>query len=204
MAPIKIAGQVERVVPLMHFERFLTWFGPVIPKKKEGTALLETIKELLSKPWFHGSIDANQASNRILQSNKSNGFLVRFSTTSKCYTISYYYKKKMLHTKCPVGGRFILLSSPSPLVLETRSVIRYVESFKKRCGLSAVKQNRVFGPLFEKEKNIQTSAYMSDGRETEEEFDSDDEGDNLLITTQGSTMKELGLSMSSNVSTRHI
>eukprot|EP01128_Nolandella_sp_AFSM9_P012553 TRINITY_DN938_c0_g2_i1.p1 TRINITY_DN938_c0_g2~~TRINITY_DN938_c0_g2_i1.p1 ORF type:complete len:696 (-),score=83.35 TRINITY_DN938_c0_g2_i1:64-2151(-) len=193
LAPTALDGTV--FVSLSHFERFLGWFGPVIPHKKEGLALLDSIKTLLQKPWFHGDIDANQANSRLVAVGKVNGFLVRFSTTSKCYTISYVHKKKPHHLKCPPG--------------ETLSVIRYVETFRKKNGLSAISYNRKFSSLFEKEKNMPGAYLRSSGVDSDDEAaleasDDDDDDERLIYGASTQTQPtNVTLSMTGNAGSSH-
>lgn len=61
---------------LTKFERFLAWFGPVLPNAKDAENLFANIVSLLKQPWFHGAIDAAEAAKRIELSKVSNGTIL--------------------------------------------------------------------------------------------------------------------------------
>lgn len=66
-------GVPKGFVALSKFERFLSWFGPLLPNAKDGENLFASIVNLLKQPWFHGAVDAQEAARRIDQSKISNG-----------------------------------------------------------------------------------------------------------------------------------
>jgi len=80
----------ENAVEIVNIEQFgkvLDWFGP-LEKHNGSETILDRIRKLLMKQWFHGDVSTNEAQVRL--SGFPNGtFLVRFSTTHPgCYTIS--------------------------------------------------------------------------------------------------------------------
>lgn len=81
------------VVPLEKFAHVLNWFGPLIREHK-GFSILDKIRVLMQKDWFHGDIDKQRAED-LLSGQPKGTFLIRTSTTSKNapFTISKVSKK---------------------------------------------------------------------------------------------------------------
>jgi hypothetical protein len=142
-------GVPKGSVALTKFERFLSWFGPVLPNAKEAENLFASIVSLLKQPWFHGAIDANEAAKRIELSTIQNGFLLRFSANKKCYTLTYrdVKEKKISHVQLPDSM--------------TKDILNQVEKLQKRYKVTPVDQNREFALLFT-EKKFQLSGYFQD------------------------------------------
>lgn len=64
----------------MHsFHTAINWFGPFFLREKVEESLFQ-INRLLSKQWFHGSIDQSEADGR-LAGHSVGTFLVRLSRT---------------------------------------------------------------------------------------------------------------------------
>jgi len=81
------------VVTLEKFSHIINWFGPLI-KEHKGFSILDKIRVLMQKEWFHGDID-KQRSEDLLSGQPKGTFLVRTSTTAKNapFTISKVSKK---------------------------------------------------------------------------------------------------------------
>jgi serine/threonine protein kinase len=74
------APHIDEQVTIEQFGKMLDYFGPI---RRNGTTskFLPNLKNIISKSWFHGEIDTNEAGSRLF--NKPLGtFLVRFSSTS--------------------------------------------------------------------------------------------------------------------------
>jgi len=71
-------------VSIEDFSKLLDWFGPM-----EGLdSFLNSIVELLKRPWFHGDISSEQAE-KLLQKRDKGDFLIRFSSRDPgCYAIT--------------------------------------------------------------------------------------------------------------------
>lgn len=99
------AKDQQFVVDVEKFGRILNWFGPL-------ESLLANIQDVLSRPWFFGSIEYNDAVHKL--TGKSPGtFLVRFSSNSNpgCFAISKVNSKgQIIHMRIQhkFGGDFTL------------------------------------------------------------------------------------------------
>lgn len=83
------ARKNESMVNIQNWGKILEWFGPIAdPATTPHThTILDDVRELLEKPWFHGDTDTTQAQERL--SGKAGGtFLVRFSSVEGWFTIS--------------------------------------------------------------------------------------------------------------------
>jgi len=111
----------EKVVNLEKFGNILAWFGP-IKKPDSKESILSTIHSVLSHGWFHGTIEYNDAVNKL--KNKVAGtFLVRFSNPQNpgCFAISKVTSKsKIIHYRVqhPFNGDFFLPNGSSYPSLE--------------------------------------------------------------------------------------
>jgi len=81
------------VVTLEKFSHIISWFGPIVLDHK-GFTILDKLRILMQKDWFHGDID-KQRSEDLLSGQSKGTFLVRTSTTSRNapFTISKVSKK---------------------------------------------------------------------------------------------------------------
>jgi len=48
------------------FQKFNSWFGPLIPG--EGPKLIKLVLDIINQPWFHGTLSYQQAYERLLAS----------------------------------------------------------------------------------------------------------------------------------------
>ncbi|MDP2435120.1 MAG: protein kinase, partial [archaeon] len=72
----------QEKVSVERFGKILSWLGPL-----QGVGIMSEVKELLSKPWFHGFISADDVNNS-LKGKQPGTFLLRFSSEPGCYAIS--------------------------------------------------------------------------------------------------------------------
>jgi len=81
------------VVRLEKFGHIINWFGPLTLDHK-GFSLLDKIRVLMMKDWFHGDISKETAED-LLAGQSKGSFLVRTSVTTKSspFTISKMTKK---------------------------------------------------------------------------------------------------------------
>jgi len=78
----------DLIVDINWFGSVLMWFGPLQQAAPRGSTILDEIRIMLTYPWFHGDIDAVEASRR-LRGMPEGTFLIRFSlTVPGSYTIS--------------------------------------------------------------------------------------------------------------------
>jgi hypothetical protein len=81
------------VVRLEKFGHIINWFGPLVLEHK-GFSILDKIRVLMMKDWFHGDISKETAEDLLAGQGKGS-FLVRTSITTKSspFTISKMTKK---------------------------------------------------------------------------------------------------------------
>jgi len=87
------------------FGRLIKCIGPFI----EGTEIIDQVRALLEMPWFSGTMSANEAEH-IIQSlpNPNRAFLVRFSSNTGEYSITFKQKHQILHSRVPVTAKYNL------------------------------------------------------------------------------------------------
>jgi len=76
-------------VSIESFGDLLEWVGPITDPATTpiNKTVLDTIRELMEHPWFHGDVDTQTAQDRL--SGRPGGtFLVRFSSIAGWYTVS--------------------------------------------------------------------------------------------------------------------
>lgn len=82
------------VVYLEKYSQIIRWFGPVV-KEQKGFSILDNMRVLMQKDWFHGDIEKQRAED-LLSGQQKGTFLVRASITSPMlspFTISKVSKK---------------------------------------------------------------------------------------------------------------
>jgi hypothetical protein len=93
---VLVERKPEHIVTLERFGQVLRWFGPF--RESDGRVrILQRIETLLKNSWFHGSIDYDDAVNKLRNKNPGT-FLVRFSGKDHpgCFTISRVNQKKKI------------------------------------------------------------------------------------------------------------
>eukprot|EP01127_Copromyxa_protea_P021033 TRINITY_DN7130_c0_g1_i1.p1 TRINITY_DN7130_c0_g1~~TRINITY_DN7130_c0_g1_i1.p1 ORF type:complete len:469 (-),score=68.87 TRINITY_DN7130_c0_g1_i1:86-1492(-) len=104
-------------VSIENFGDLLQWVGPMVKSNKENDkTVLDNIRELMEKAWFHGDIDTKTSQERL--SGRPDGtFLIRFSSIAGLYTISQINSDRLiLHQRIQraPSGDFILDSQSYP------------------------------------------------------------------------------------------
>jgi len=86
-------GKDPDICQLEKFGHLLDWFGPIVIEHK-GFSLLDKIRVLMQKEWFHGDI-SKETSEDLLSGQPKGTFLVRTSITERSspFTISKVTKK---------------------------------------------------------------------------------------------------------------
>jgi len=81
------------IVKLEKFGHLLNWFGPIVIEHK-GFSILDKIRVLMQKEWFHGDI-SKEVSEDLLTAQPKGSFLVRTSVTERNspFTVSKVTKK---------------------------------------------------------------------------------------------------------------
>lgn len=80
-------GTDDALVSMERFGKVLSWFGPLVDLHY-GVIILDKIRIILSKKWFHGNITTQDAEICLL-SKGPGAYLVRFSTSAPgMYTLS--------------------------------------------------------------------------------------------------------------------
>lgn len=80
-------GADDSLVSMERFGKVLSWFGPLVDLHY-GVIIMDKIRIMLSKKWFHGNITTKDAEICLL-SKGPGAYLVRFSTSSAgTYTLS--------------------------------------------------------------------------------------------------------------------
>jgi len=141
-------------VTIQNFQRMLAWFGPIGSGEGEGHAFLASIVNLLKQPWFHGQVDGNNAVKRIKASGKRNGFLIRFSTTDKTYTMTYFDRKNKENpiTNVRLDKKYM------------KDITTHVEQLQKKMRLEPVEYERQYARHFRKQMEVGGYANMEDIR----------------------------------------
>jgi len=87
------------------FGRLIKCIGPFV----EGTEIIDQVKALLEMPWFSGTMSASEAE-QIIQAlpNPNRAFLVRFSSNTGEYSITFKQKNQILHSRVPVTAKYNL------------------------------------------------------------------------------------------------
>eukprot|EP01125_Pyxidicula_operculata_P001619 TRINITY_DN11463_c0_g1_i1.p1 TRINITY_DN11463_c0_g1~~TRINITY_DN11463_c0_g1_i1.p1 ORF type:complete len:653 (-),score=165.88 TRINITY_DN11463_c0_g1_i1:60-2018(-) len=149
-------GPNKGMVTLDSFQRLLDWFGPIRTGKRDGLAFLDSVVNLLKQSWFHGQIDASTAARRIGAATKVKyGFLVRFSTSDKSYTVTYRDKatKQIMHSR--IGKQ------------NSKDIMQVIDKFQKKYHVSPVSYGReyevIFTPTKKAKSDVQDSFYVNDG-----------------------------------------
>jgi len=85
------------------FERFIKCIGPFV----DGSEIIDQVKALLEMPWFSGTMTAAEAE-QIIQSLPNRAFLVRFSSNTGEFSITFKQKNQLLHSRVPVTAKYNL------------------------------------------------------------------------------------------------
>lgn len=87
------------------FHRLIKCIGPFI----EGGEILDQVKALLEAPWFMGVLSAQEA-DELIEPLQSSGkpFLVRFSSSTGDYSITFKTKDRILHSRVPQSAKYNL------------------------------------------------------------------------------------------------
>lgn len=87
LAEKALDGMADELVKPDSFGKLLAWFGPM------EVAMLDRMRELLQQPWFHGSIETDEAV-AVLTGEGPGAYIVRLSSsTPGCFTITKVSKK---------------------------------------------------------------------------------------------------------------
>jgi len=94
----------DEMVALDAFKRLFMCVGPFI----DGSEILDQVKALMETEWFVGPLSAAEAE-KMLADLPARAFLVRFSSNSGEYSITFKEKKdKTLHSRVPNNAKFNL------------------------------------------------------------------------------------------------
>jgi len=85
------------------FERLLKCIGPFI----EGEEIIDQVKSLLEMSWFMGNLTAFDAEKK-LKDLPNRAFLVRFSSNTGEFTVTFKQKHKILHSRVPTSAKYNL------------------------------------------------------------------------------------------------
>jgi len=78
----------DEYVTMEHFGRFLNWFGPMVSSDNRQAPLMDRVRSVLKKSYFHGDV-ATRSAESMLTGKAVGTFLVRFSTSEAgAFTIS--------------------------------------------------------------------------------------------------------------------
>merc|ERR1712137_314327 len=131
----------ESRVTIEQFSRILEWFGPLT----DLTSFLQSVEDLLSKPWFHGEISAVEAE-KLLSPKPAGTFLVRFSSRDPgCYAISVMGKgSKLKHYRVyhKPGLQYLIGNS------ECSSIYEIISKYGKDLNLQQACSGSPFESLF--------------------------------------------------------
>ena len=122
----------EPEVDMEKFGNMCQWFGPIVNMKKSQVVILDNVRELLNKPWFHGDIETAEAE-LILKQRPVGTFLIRFSSIVGHYTISKVDTNRITHQRIMhqasvvmmqvAVGSFSLFSFPGWRVFDLQACI---------------------------------------------------------------------------------
>jgi len=115
-----MATQTEdRVVTMDRFGKVLSWFGPLVDLQY-GVIILDKIRLLLQKKWFHGDISTKDAEIRLM-GKMPGAYLARFSTSaSGTYTLSKVSKdgslnhQRIIYQQLPGATGFAITNKVYP------------------------------------------------------------------------------------------
>ncbi|PRP77395.1 hypothetical protein PROFUN_14401 [Planoprotostelium fungivorum] len=95
---LKFCLQRQNRAYLEDYTKFITWFTPVVGRDTSYSTgyTLRDIVQVVSRPWFHGVLDANRSKD-ILHQQEVGAFLVRFSSQPKVYTLSLRFRLTCSH-----------------------------------------------------------------------------------------------------------
>lgn len=112
-------------VPLETFHRFLLWLAPL------QADVFQRLLELLVQPWFHGSLSAPAASDRVRDAGDG-AFLIRFSREPGAYAITSRAGEQIRHYRITrrAAGRYVLGQ------VECRSLHDVVQRFTAELSLT--------------------------------------------------------------------
>mmetsp|Transcript_29724 Transcript_29724/g.72336 ORF Transcript_29724/g.72336 Transcript_29724/m.72336 type:complete len:353 (+) Transcript_29724:2-1060(+) len=132
----------DKLVTMRRFNDAITWFGPFY-SPTEGGAILDWMKLLASKPWFHGDVSREVAERRLLHREEGT-FLVRLSVNKPDhpFTVSVLrptpsgvgnapQHKRIKHVYgsnewyAPVGGRTQCFASLLDMVADEECALRH-------------------------------------------------------------------------------
>jgi hypothetical protein len=86
-----------------NFARLIKTVGPFI----EGIEIVHQVRALIATPWFIGTKSAVEA-HQLLISLPRNPFLVRFSSKTGDFTITYKLQNKIYHMRIPPNAKYNL------------------------------------------------------------------------------------------------
>jgi hypothetical protein len=111
------------------FSRLMKCVGPFI----DGGEIIDQVRCLIEAPWFMGAISAQEAE-ALIGPLDGKPFLVRFSSSSGDYSITFKQKGKVLHSRVPMNAKYnlheyvALLQSKKKFLEMPRSPFAYLLS----------------------------------------------------------------------------
>ena len=87
--------EASLVVHLHTFASAMKYFFPF------DSTFLSRVYETLSKPYFFGDIETSEASS-LLNGRSDGNFLVRFSSSPRCFTLSYVLRQQVKHSRIEI------------------------------------------------------------------------------------------------------
>jgi len=99
------------------YERLIKCIGPFI----EGGEVIDQVRALLEMPWFMGVLSASEADSAIEHLDcEGKPFLVRFSSSTGDYSLTFKTKGKILHSRVPPMAKYNLHQYVSLLKLKKK------------------------------------------------------------------------------------
>jgi len=147
------------VVRIEKFGHLLNWFGPLVVDHG-GFSVLDKIRSLMMKDWFHGDISKEAAEDLLAGQNKG-VFLVRTSFTDKNapFTISKVSKKGINHQrihKRPNGTFEVVIKFPNGKVKTEESkdslLVPFIKSLSSDLSLDTACPGSRYKSLFTQTK----------------------------------------------------